>query len=434
MHFFAVADMKQDYLNILNDQREELKRIDVSRLVTRREEREVNLNSSLAQVVIGVRRSGKSTLCAKVMLESGKPFGYINFDDDRLGKLSRESFDELLTTLYRLNGDFDLLFLDEVQNIEGWELFVNRMLRQGMHMVITGSNANLLSGELATHLTGRYHQIELFPFSFSEYCICQGVDTTAFTTKAIALRERALDTYLFAGGFPELMHLSKTEQTDYVRSLTRTIIEKDIVKRYKVRYPQILSNVANQVLDEFANEQSYSTVQEKHDLKSVNTGKLYLQYLRNAYLVHAVPRFSLKSMERRSLYKYYANDTAMVAQREDVLLTESLGKRLENVIAIELQRRVNADEQVFFYRKVRDYEMDFIIVQGSRVKELIQVTYDFRNPSVKLYNREVGNLFKASDKLDCDNLTLIMMFGDKRDIVENGKTVHCVTAHEWLLD
>ena len=159
-----------------------------------------------------------------------------------------------------------------------------------------------------------------------------------------------------------------------------------------------------------------------------------MQYLRNAYLVHAVPRFSLKSMERRSLYKYYAIDTAMVVQREDVLLTESLGKRLENVIAIELQRRVNADEQVFFYRKVRDYEMDFIIVQGSRVKELIQVTYDFRNPSVKLYNREVGNLFKASDKLHCDNLTLIMMFGDKRDIVENGRTVHCVTAHEWLLD
>lgn len=425
--------MLQRYVNILSDQREELTNRHWKNIVTREEEKEINLNSPLAQVVIGVRRSGKSTLCSKVMLESGLPFGYINFDDDRLGKLTVDAFDTLLRALYQLNGDFNHLFLDEVQNIEGWELFVNRMLRQGMHMLITGSNANLLSGELATHLTGRYHQIELMPFSFQEYCSYKDVNTSSYTTKAIALRDKALNDYLFAGGFPELLWLSETEQGDYVRSLLRTIVEKDIAKRYKLRYAQTLMDVANQVLDEFSQEHSFATVQKKHNLKSPNTAKKYLQYLQNAYLVLALPRFSLKSAERRSVHKYYAIDPAMIAKRDEALMTESLGLRLENMVAVELKRRAAIDEQIYYFRKVREYEVDFVRVKGTHVEELIQVTYDFTQPRTKLYNREVGNLVKASNILHCDNLTLVMMYGDQREIVEDGKTIRCVLAAEWLL-
>ena len=425
--------MLQRYVNILSDQREELTNRHWKNIVTREEEKEINLNSPLAQVVIGVRRSGKSTLCSKVMLESGLPFGYINFDDDRLGKLTVDAFDTLLRALYQLNGDFNHLFLDEVQNIEGWELFVNRMLRQGMHMLITGSNANLLSGELATHLTGRYHQIELMPFSFQEYCSCKDVNTSSYTTKAIALRDKALNDYLFAGGFPELLLLSEAEQGDYVRSLVRTIVEKDIAKRYKLRYAQTLMDVANQVLDEFSQEHSFATVQKKHNLKSPNTAKKYLQYLQNAYLVLAMPRFSLKSSERRSVHKYYAIDPAMIAKRDDALMTESLGLRLENMVAVELKRRAAIDEQIYYFRKVREYEVDFVRVKGTQVQELIQVTYDFTQPRTKLYNREVGNLVKASNVLHCDNLTLVVMYGEPGDIVEGGKTIHCVLAAQWLL-
>ena len=425
--------MLQRYVNILSDQREELTNRQWKNIVRREEEKEINLNSPLAQVVIGVRRSGKSTLCSKVMLESGLPFGYINFDDDRLGKLTVDAFDTLLRALYQLNGDFNHLFLDEVQNIEGWELFVNRMLRQGMHMLITGSNANLLSGELATHLTGRYHQIELMPFSFQEYCSCKDVNTSSYTTKAIALRDKALNDYLFAGGFPELLLLSEAEQGDYVRSLVQTIVEKDIAKRYKLRYAQTLMDVANQVLDEFSQEHSFATVQKKHNLKSPNTAKKYLQYLQNAYLVLAMPRFSLKSSERRSVHKYYAIDPAMIAKRDDALMTESLGLRLENMVAVELKRRAAIDEQIYYFRKVREYEVDFVRVKGTQVQELIQVTYDFTQPRTKLYNREVGNLVKASNVLHCDNLTLVMMYGEPGDIVEGGKTIHCVLATDWLL-
>ena len=425
--------MAPDFLTILSDQLEELRQTPWESIITRKEEKEINLNSPLAQVVIGVRRSGKSTLCAKVMMESGLPFGYINFDDDRLGKLTRDDFDPLLQTLYRLNGDFKHLLLDEVQNIDGWELFVNRMLRQGMHVIITGSNANLLSGDLATHLTGRHHKIELFPFSFGEYCQSRQVDVKSYSTKAVALRDRALDEYMFHGGFPELLNLSEAEQTDYVRSLVQTIIKKDIARRYKIRYVETLMNIADQVLDEFTNEQSASSIQEKHNISSAHTAKSYLQYIQNAYLVYGVPRFSLKSIERRSVNKYYAMDNAMVAKRDGALLTESLGSRLENIVAIELKRRATIDDQIYYLRKVREYEVDFVRVSNHQVQELIQVTYDFREPGTKLYNREVGNLFKASKLLHCDNLTLVMAYGDRRDIVQDGKTVHCVWATDWLL-
>ena len=144
---------------ILESQRDELKALDVSALCTRKEEQEVQLNSNLAQVVIGVRRSGKSTLCQKVLIEKGVHFAYVNFDDERLKKAKTDDLDDILQMLYEIYGDFTHLFLDEVQNVKDWPLFVNRLLRQKMRLIITGSNANLLSGELATHLTGRYHKI-----------------------------------------------------------------------------------------------------------------------------------------------------------------------------------------------------------------------------------------------------------------------------------
>ncbi len=425
--------MEKDFPNILSDQQQELEATNLHALVARKEEQLINLNSTLAQVVIGVRRSGKSTLCIKTMLESGLNFGYINFDDDRLGKLSRDDFDRLLKALYRLNGDFNHLLLDEIQNIDGWELFVNRMLRQKMHVIITGSNANLLSGELATHLTGRYHKIELFPFSFSEYCIYNKVNTTSLATKHIALRERALDEYLFRGGFPESLNLNDAEKGDYVRSLVRTIIEKDIARRYRIRYPQTLTNIANQVLDEFTKEQSLASIQTAHSLNSLHTADKYLEYLRNAYLVYGLPRFSLKSRDRRTTNKYYAVDNAMIAERDTVLQTESLGLRLENVVAIELERRKSVGEQIYYFRRVREYEIDFLVVDGTHIKELIQVTYDFRNPRTKLYNREVGNLFKAGMALHCSKLTLIMMYGERQDIEQNGMIVRCLPATDWLL-
>ena len=424
----------KDLKRILSNQKAELDLVDLEALCSRKEEQEIQLNSKLAQIVIGVRRSGKSTLCMKVLMQSGVHFAYVNFDDERLQKVGVEELDVILQELYAIYGSFTHLFLDEVQNIDGWHLFVNRLLRQGIKLVLTGSNANLLSGELSTHLTGRYHQIELYPFSFSEYCTIRGVDAQGMTTKAYGLRDKALDEYLMSGGFPELIASPEISKRDYLFSLREAIVKKDICQRYKIRYKQTLSDLANRLLDWFCQEKSYNDIAKEMSINSVHTVKNYIIYLQNAYLLCLLPKFSLKSSERNSARKMYAVDNAFISQHENALLTESFGLRLENVVAVELLRRLHSEyEQLYYLRKVQDFEVDFVVVESSHVRELIQVTYDFVEPSAKLYNREVNGLIKGSHLTRCDNLTLIMMRGEPRDIQVEGKIVHCVLAADWLL-
>lgn len=424
----------KDLKRILSNQKAELDLVNLEALCSRKEEQEIQLNSKLAQIVIGVRRSGKSTLCMKVLIQSGVHFAYVNFDDERLQKVGVEELDVILQELYAIYGSFTHLFLDEVQNVDGWHLFVNRLLRQGIKLVLTGSNANLLSGELSTHLTGRYHQIELYPFSFSEYCTIRGVDAHGMTTKAYGLRDKALDEYLMSGGFPELIASTEISKRDYLFSLREAIVKKDICQRYKIRYKQTLSDLANRLLDWFCQEKSYNDIAKEMSINSVHTVKNYITYLQNAYLLCLLPKFSLKSSERNSARKMYAVDNAFISQHENALLTESFGLRLENVVAVELLRRLHSEyEQLYYLRKVQDFEVDFVVVESSHVRELIQVTYDFVEPSAKLYNREVNGLIKGSHLTRCDNLTLIMMRGEPRDIQVEGKIVHCVLAADWLL-
>ena len=193
---------------ILSEQKEELEARAQETLCHRPEEALVEINSPQAQVVIGVRRSGKSTMCYQALQRRGVPFGYADFDDERLKGLQAEQLNDVLEVLYKIYGDFQYLFLDEIQDVTGWHLFVNRLLRQKMHVIITGSNAKLLSGELATHLTGRNKEIALYPFSFKEFCQMKGVDTEKKTTKAVAFRRAAFDEYMQQGGFPELLVVS----------------------------------------------------------------------------------------------------------------------------------------------------------------------------------------------------------------------------------
>ena len=421
---------------ILESQREELKVLDVSSLCTRKEEQELQLDSNLAQVVIGVRRSGKSTLCQKVLIEKGVHFAYVNFDDERLRNAKTDDLDDVLQMLYEIYGDFTHLFLDEIQNVKDWPLFVNRLLRQKMHLVITGSNANLLSGELATHLTGRYHQIELFPFSFSEICRIGNVNMTSSSVKALGLRQHALAKYIMEGGFPELITEPEINRHDYLQSLLKAVIDKDICKRYKVRYKKTLSELANKMLDWFCQEKSYNDVTDELGIQSVHTTKNYIDYLQNAYLLYILPKFSLKSKEKTMARKAYAIDPAFIDEHDDqALLTESYGLRLENVVALEIARRINSDyQQVYYLRKNKEFEVDFVVVERSHVKELIQVTYDFSNPTDKLYKREIEGLTRGSALTHCDNLTLIVMYGETGTIEYDGKKIRVVSAVDWLIE
>jgi len=400
-----------EIVRILTDQKKELEKIDVNTLCPRREERQFELDSPLAQVVIGVRRSGKSMLCLKALVQSGKKFGYVDFDDENLEGLERKDLNTVLEAAYMVYGDFDYLFLDEAQNVKGWHLFVNRLLRQKMHIVLTGSNAKLLSSDLATHMTGRYNEITLYPFSFEEYCWMKGLDPKDLSTKNQAFIKVAFDEYLRKGGFPETFNLKN--QRGYVTSLMDAIIKKDIAKRFKIRYVDALRKMANYLVDNFCQEVVYTTLADLFGFGSDHTAENYYSYLKQAFLLQGINKFSFKSAERIRGEKAYIVDVAFQSDRESTLTTENLGFRMENV----------------FYHK-DGYEIDFVVVDKTKILELIQVTY--KMDTVKTRNRELGGLAKGYAQFKCDKLTLITL-NERGEEEYGGAKIKKVTVVDWLL-
>ena len=422
-------------LQVLTEQRDEMLNYDVSGWVSRPEEEFFEWDSDMAQVVIGVRRSGKSTLCHNALIRQGIKYAYVNLDDDRLLGMESSDLNTLLGCMYQLYGlDVKYLFFDEIQDVTGWHLFVNRLLRQGLHIVLTGSNAKLLSGELATHLTGRYNEIRLYPFSYSEFCNAENVNVQGITTKADAARKIALDSYLNDGGFPELMKLQNPRgRRTYIEGLVETIITKDIAKRFKIRNPESIRRIAYHLINNACQLIDYKTLAEVSNLKTAATAQKYVSYLSQAFLVIPLQKFSYKSKERITGEKAYVVDQGFVSNRGNSLIGENKGWRLENVVLIELLRRYcSAAEDIYYYKpSTRQKEVDFVVCRQNIVQELVQVSYDISDS--KTYRRETESLALAASKLKCENLWLICM--DKtRDVTVSGQTIHIVNAIEWLLN
>ncbi|MBE6320270.1 MAG: ATP-binding protein [Bacteroidales bacterium] len=418
----------QELLPIVAEQKEEFLSDDFASFCPREEERQIDLKSHLAQVVIGVRRSGKSTMCRKVLREANVKAAYVNFDDERLAKTQTSDLNNILEALYIVYGDFQYLFLDEVQNIEGWPLFVNRLLRQKMHLIVTGSNAKLLSNELTTHLTGRHHKITLFPFSFEEYARMKQLDTQALTTKGQAAVKRELNTYLMNGGLPEL--LIEKDSQGYIMALLEAIIKRDITSRFKVRYPEVLQRLATYLIDNFAQEYNATTIAELLGV-SDHTIDTYCGYLQEAFLLLALKKFSYKSRERIRDSKIYVIDNAFISNRTNTFSTENLGWRLENAIYIELLHRASKRFADVFYYRDRTFEVDFMVAKDGVVEELYQVCYDMTNEKTR--KREVNSLLQGATKFHCSNLT-ILTFDEQETITEGDYTIQVKSASQWLLN
>lgn len=419
-------------LQCLSDQQQELRLYESTSFIERDECGQIDLDSKLAQIVTGVRRSGKSTLCHMALRKKNITYGYVNFDDDRLATLKIEDLNDVLTCIYRLYGtDIKYLFFDEIQNVDGWHLFITRLLRHDHRVIITGSNAKLLSSELATHLTGRYNEIKLYPFSFKEFCKRCGIDTGGYSTRDVALLKNALEKYLIEGGFPELNEVRN--KRGYINGLVNTIIIKDIPTRYNIRNPQGLKTLANHLMNNVA--QFVDMVQLRDDLGigSEKTIRNYLDHLVQAYLILPLSKFSFKSKIRLRNEKSYIVDNGMTTYHELSLSPANYGWRLENVIYIELLRRVTPMmKEIYYYRKSsRSPEVDFVVTDRGRVEQLIQVSYNIEN--IKTYNREINALVEASNQTGCDRLLLITM--DRTETLKAGdKTIEIVTAVDWLLD
>lgn len=420
----------QTFEEILLDQKEmEVDSFDPAEYCIRPEEQHLNLDSRLAQVVIGVRRCGKSTLCMNVLKKSGRPFAYVNFDDERLVNLKGDDLNVLLKALYKVYGRFDVLFIDEMQNIPEWFLFANRLLRQKMRLVITGSNAKLLSGELATHLTGRYMETRLYPFSFMEYCACRGVKTSLpASTINTAERMTAFDSYMKNGGFPEL--LNEPDTVGYVSALVDSIVHRDICKRHRIRNEQSLSELTNHILNIVPAKATISEFSRLFGIASDHTTRNYLNYLEKAYLVGEVSKYSTKSAERLVNSKLYPIDVALMDMRPNAFAGENLGWRLEALVYHELRRRYEGKGYDIYYYEDRTSEADFLVCKGRHVEKIVQVSYDISVTKVR--NRELRGAQNAACATGCRNLTLVTYDDREQALTSNGMPIEIIPAHEWF--
>ena len=417
-----------DIEKVLLEQQDELEAIEGEVLIHRPEEDLINLKSKLAQVVIGVRRSGKSTLCFNTLKKAGVHYAYANFDDERLEELETQDLDNVLQTLYKIYGEFDYLFLDEIQNIDGWPLFVNRLLRQRIHIIITGSNAKLLSTELATHLTGRHHKIELFPFSFKDWCSIKEVDYTRLTTKNKGLLSKAYEEYFRQGGFPELISGDENPK-EYISTLIDNIISQDIKKRYKIRNVDALKRLTHHILNETPTLIVKDTLQKIIGIKSERTLGNYLMYLNQTYLISTISKYSSKSRERARNEKSYAIDVAFMDKRENAFCGENLGWRLETLVYLELLRRKAGSENDIYYYQGRSAEADFVVCDGNKTLAVYQVSYDISN--AKTRKREIKGCIAGAKATKCDNIFLITDH-ESEVIKEDGYTIQVIPIWEWL--
>jgi len=412
---------------ILSEQREEQFRLLKDRIIKRdvMPEAEKIFSTGLIKAVMGIRRCGKSTLCHQLLKD--KKYGYVNFDDERLIGVAAGDLNDFLEILEEMNPGLNYILLDEIQNVSGWELFVNRLKRAGYNVAVTGSNSRLLSRELATHLTGRHLSIELFPFSFREVLEFENITVNEkdfLLTKKRAQLKRELEKYMENGGMPEIFTLDVKKT--YLKELFDKIITRDIILRYNVKYVKDIKEVALYAISNFSSNFTYRSIKNTFEIKSVHTVKNYLNYLEEAYLIFQLNPFSFKLKHRiNQPRKLYCIDTGFVNALAPKTTADS-GKLMENLVFMELKRQ---GKEVYFFRDT-DCEVDFLIREGNEIKQLIQVCYRIADRNTR--KREIKALVKASDKFTCGDL-IVITWDEAGEEKVNAKEIKFIPLWQWLL-
>ena len=386
----------------------------------------------LAHVVIvtGIRRSGKSTLLRQAANKHyGTDFYYIDFEDERLMDFSVRDFNTLYEVFIELYGLKTVFFFDEVQNIPDWELYVRRMHREKNKFFITGSNANLLSSELATKLTGRHVVIELLPFSFKEYLHYQGVQYSKqsfLISQEKALLRRAFNDYVEHGGMPEFLEY---KNPIILQTIYENIIYKDIIVRYQIKAVKALRKLALFLISNAGTLISYSKLKNILSLGSINTVKDFVHYLENAYLILTLDRFSFSVGEQTTApKKVYCVDTGL-ARHIGFQFSLNIGKYLENVVYLELRRRY---KELYYYRTKENLEVDFLVRQGSKIVLLVQVTQSMLDEKVR--QRELKALILAMQELKQGTPAYILTVDEEEEIKTEMGTIFVLPIDKWLLE
>lgn len=385
------------------------------------------LQSHNIKLLTGPRRVGKSTQ-ALLMLKD-KNFAYLNFDDN--GLLNKWDEDLVMQLLNEIYPDYEYLLLDEVQNVKDWEIWVGKLFRRGVNLVITGSNAKMLSGEMATVLTGRYLEVTMLPFSLEETFEWNKIDVKNIKEEEKVTVSVIRDQYLRQGGYPESV-IQRSVAKSYLHSLFDSIVFKDVVRRHKIRNVTDLNNVADFLLYNFCNPLSYNDVCNDLGLNSVSTMKKFMDYLHEPYLFFYLPRYNNKlKLMKKAPQKVYVVDNGFVTANA-FNVGENLGRLLENQIFVELLRQgYDTVNTLFYYRSRNDKETDFVIREGSRIKKLIQVCFDVS--SGKTLKRETDSLIECAEELNCSDLSIVTDH-DEFTIEKDGFTINVVPSMKFLAD
>lgn len=387
------------------------------------------MDSNIIKVVTGIRRCGKSVFSFQLL--KGRDFAYANFDDERLSRIRAEDLNDVLEVLHEIYGNFKYLFLDEIQNIEKWELFVNRCKRQGYNILLTGSNAKMLSKELATHLTGRYIELELYPFSFKEFLKYFGKKYSKenfYLPDKIGEIKNLLNSYIETGGFPEVLKYREIGLR-YLTDLYNAIIGKDIITRYNIRHSKTLKDMAAYLISNYSSFISYNKLKNIFNIKSVHTIENYVSYIEESYLIFQLFSFSFKLKERLiSPKKIYAIDTGMINAVSSKTF-DNKSRLIENIVFLELLRVYG--KETFYYKSKQQEEVDFVLKEGLKAKQLIQVCYSLDDEDTK--KREIRALLKASEEMKCKNLLVITWDFESEEKVDKKKIIY-KPLWMWLLE
>jgi len=381
--------------------------------------------------ILGVRRCGKSTYALALARKLGS-FGYVNLDDERLFGMPSSELGSLVEAWIEVLGrEPDIIVLDEIQNVEGWELFVNRM-RRTKRVIITGSNAHLLEGDLSTHLTGRYIDLHMYPFSFTEYLRSKhfeaDIDRIAGSSVSSRIRKH-LEDYIDTGGFPEAHILGGT----ILARIYKDIILKDAILRYRIRNRKTFNEVARYLISNYSREFTFSRVARVCGISNKNMASEYSRILEEVGIFFYLERYSPKLSEQyNSPKKSYCIDTGMI-RSIGFNISENRGLMMENLVAVELGRRIsNKDDgsELYYWKDHSQAEVDFLIRKDGAISELIQVTYSLRDEQTR--KREIDGLLKASGELGCDELKIIT-WNEEEIIYPDDRHIHLIPLYKWLL-
>lgn len=406
---------------IIQNQRKERDELLARHYLMRKSNTDVKtlLDNPMIKLITGPRRVGKSTY-ALLMLQ-GKSFAYLNFDDNLL--LSAWDEELVMRTLDEVYPNYEFLLLDEVQNLKDWDVWVSKLYRRGKNLVITGSNAKMLSGEMATVLTGRYLQVEMLPFSLTETIEWKGANINSISNAKQAEAVAIADDYLRNGGYPETIDMRSITR-NYLSTLFDSIIWKDVAKRHNIRNITDLNNIALYLLSNFCNPLSANDIAKELSMTSVTTTRKFMDYLHEPYLFYYLPRFNNKlKLMKKAASKVYVIDNGFVAAKA-FNLSENLGRLLENEVFVELLRQgYQVETSLFYYRSRNDREVDFVTRQGTHINQLIQVCYDMTSP--KTEKREISSLIECAGELKCNNL-LIITNNEEREIHTDGYNIKVI--------